>query len=410
MKRFALATGLSLLLTATALPQSYSRQGRATSRNPQTCLEISRFLGFGKDWLVYPTVDFSFGTQFQLTDQQFSPSGHSTSLVNTSDLTTIFRFAPRLIIYSDLTLDQITPPAQGKNSWLQSEGVFSSTLFLQYSDQFVTLGTGQFTPNFGIANNLAPGIFGGDFVSDYSFSDQLGVFAALDFGKEQIGRHILNGSLFTVDRSALSNSLFTRQGRTTAASGGPGNSGSLDSFCLAYNGIDVPICSLPILQYQLGFISQAAPQGSTARQQGYVAGLAATIPINRTATATAANRYSAIQPLLEYAHFDQWSSVNGATADYFTVGLEYFRGDWDLNASTTLRKTTDLPSQSAAHDLLAQATISYQLYGYQTGGGNGQISAGWSYSKDQGVDSNTFAIQLSLSWDIITRYQLLKGW
>ncbi len=92
------------------------------------------------------------------------------------------------------------------------------------------------------------------------------------------------------------------------------------------------------------------------------------------------------------------------------LGLEYFHGDWDLNVSTTLRDTSGVPGQADADDYLVQATIGYQLYGYQALGGNGQISVGWSYRRDGGEESNMLGVQLSLGWDILTRFQPFKGW
>jgi hypothetical protein len=410
MKKVLAVSGLSAAIVASGIAQSYESQGRATGRRAQSWFDASRVMGLGEDWLTYPTLDVSLNTQFQYSYQRFKSLGRSSNLVNTTDLTATLRFAPRLAVYSDFTFDQINGPNPGEDSWFGEEGIFSSSLFLQYSNQFVTLGGGQFTPNFGIANGLAPGIFGGDFVGDYSFDDQLGFFGALEFGREKYGRHIFNASVFAVDRTSLSNSVITPRGRTTAADGGPGNTGSLDSFTVSYNGIDVPIFGMPILQYELGFISQAPGEGDTGRQYGYVAGAAVTIPFNRDALATASNRYNALQPLVEYARFENWSGVNGATADYLTFGLEYFQGDWDLSVSTTLRNVDGIPSQQNADDYLIQASIGYQLYGYQALGGNGQISVGWSYRKDNGQDSNMVAVQLSLGWDILNRFQLFKGW
>ncbi len=410
MKQFLLNPSLTLLLTVTGFAQSYESGGRSTGRRESSWSTISQVMGAGEDWLKYPTFDMSYNTEFQYSYQDFRSGGSSSNFMNTSDLTTTFRFAPRLAIYSDLTLEQINGPNPGQNSWLGGEGVSSSSLFLQYSNQVVTLGGGQFTPDFGIANALAPGIFGGDFVSDYSFDDQVGLFGGLQFGHEQVGEHVINASVFALDRTALSNSLFTSTGQTNASSGGPGNTGTLDSLSLSYNGIDVPIFSMPILQYQLGMISQAQAEDGSGRQLGYVAGMAVTIPFNRDALDTAASRYTALQPLIEYAHFDNWTGAEDATADFLTMGLEYFYGDWDINVSSTLRDTSGVPEQANEDDYLVQATVGYQLYGYQTYGGNGQISAGWSYSKNQGEDSNMFAVQLSLGWDILSRFQLLEGW
>jgi hypothetical protein len=118
----------------------------------------------------------------------------------------------------------------------------------------------------------------------------------------------------------------------------------------------------------------------------------------------------ALQPLIEYAHFENFNGDDGASADYLTLGLEYFYGDWDFNVSTTFRDTDDVPGQNDDDDYLVQATVSYQLYGYQALEGNGQLSFGWSYRRDDGEYSNTFGVQLSLGWDILKEFQLRKGW
>jgi len=102
MKRLAIAL-ISMLFAAPALAQSYQdAQGRATGRRQASWLDISRLMGQGEDWLAYPTVDVSFNTQFQNDYQDFRSGGSSNNLVNTSDLSTIFRLAPRLAIYSDI--------------------------------------------------------------------------------------------------------------------------------------------------------------------------------------------------------------------------------------------------------------------------------------------------------------------
>lgn len=409
--RAFLATLSGASVASGSFAQSYQTStGQYTTRRPESVLAISQLLGRGTDWLSYPTFDLSFNTQFEYDFTHFNGDGSSSNLVNTSDLTTTLLLAPRLAIYSDLTLDQVNGPNPGENSWLEGEGIFSSSLFIQYSNQFVTVGGGQFTPNFGIANALAPGLYGGNFVGDYSFDDQLGLFGSLAFGREQVGNHIFSGSLFMVDTTFLSNSIITKQGQTSRSDGGPGNTGSLDNFALSYDGQDVPILGMPILQYQLGFISQGAGEDGDARQYGFVAGAAITIPLDRDPYATVANRYQSLQPLIEYAHFENWTGMEGATADYLTLGLDYWYGDWNLSVSGTTRSLDDIPGQSNDDDLLIQATIGYQLYGYQALEGNGQISFGWAYQRIGGEPQNTIGFAISLGWDVLNNFQLFKGW
>jgi hypothetical protein len=408
-RRQLLIVVLACFICGDAFAQVYESGGRSTPRRQASWLDLSLMMGDGEDWLDHPTIDLSFNTQFQNDYSAIKNSPDSNKLVNTSDLAATLKFAPRLAIFTDIVLDQVNGPDPGDNSWFEGEGLWVDDLFMQWSDQALTLVGGIFTPNFGIANALAPGIYGGDFVCDYSFDDQVGFFGSIDVGMEQVGRHIFSGSLFMQDTSFFSNSIITKRGPVTRADGGPANTNSLESFSLTYDGIDVPIWDLPILQYQLGVISQAAGEGDTGRQIGVVGGIAVTIPIDRDPLATASNRYQALQPLLEIAHFDNWTCIDDATADFYTFGAQYWYGDWNLSASGTIRDF-DMPSMDDENDFLVQASVGYQLYGYQAFGGNGQVSFGWSYQENAGQDEHIFGVVLSLGWDMFQDFQLFRGW
>jgi hypothetical protein len=399
----------ALLCSDFAAAQLYESGGYRTSRRPASWLDLSLLMGEGEDWLDHPTFDLSFNTQFQLDYTALVNGPDSFNLVNTSDLSMDLKFAPRLAIFTDIVLDQVNGPDPGDNSWLEGEGLWVDDVFLQWSDQTFTLGGGIFTPNFGIANALAPGVYGGDFVGDYSFDDQVGFFGSIDLGREQIGRHIISSSLFMQDTSFFSNSLITHRGPVKLSDGGPGNTNSLESFTVTYDGIDVPIFDLPILQYQIGMISQAAGQGDTGRQLGVVGGIAVTIPLDRDPLATASNRYQALQPLIEITHFENWQGVDDSTADFYTFGASYWLGDWNFSASGTMRDVS-VPSAADQDDFLIQASIGYQLYGYQALEGNGQVAFGWSYQEIGGVDQHVFGVVLSLGWDTFQNLQVFRGW
>ena len=99
---------------------------------------------------------------------------YRNNLVNTSDLSIDLKFAPRLVIFTDIVIDQVNGPNPGEDSWFEGEGLWVDDLFMQWSDQMLTFGGGIFTPNFGIANALAPGLFGGDFVGEVTLVEPMG--------------------------------------------------------------------------------------------------------------------------------------------------------------------------------------------------------------------------------------------
>jgi hypothetical protein len=164
------------------------------------------------------------------------------------------------------------------------QAAFLEALFLEYrpSDRWVLYG-GRFVAPFGRGQHDFPGILTRLRAHEVTLlGDSLGVGATWTFLSDpRFGEHDLSAALFTLDRTVLSSTLFTRRAccderyerfrRTTAAQGGPANSGRLDSFSLSLDGDRFPWA--PGLSYTLGLSSRAPGADGTAREWGVVAGL-----------------------------------------------------------------------------------------------------------------------------------------
>lgn len=214
-----------------------------------------------------------------------------------------------------LKLEQVNDPAAGEDEAFERHGAFVESLTVNYDSQGVGLYAGKFTPNFGVAWDVAPGIYTKEFAeSDYELSERWGVGGSIGVPGGPFGHLDLSASAFFTDRTALSNSLFSRRGRTTKAAGGPSNTGDFSSFALALDGHEVPW--FDTLEYQVAFVHQGKSQGNTADEQGVVASASFTWPLIGGVS---------LSPLLEYAVFngregvrdrDQQNLTGAARFDY----------------------------------------------------------------------------------------------
>lgn len=164
------------------------------------------------------------------------------------------------------------------------QAAFLESLFLEWrpSDRWI-LYAGRFVAPFGRAHHDAPGILAPIRAHEATMlSDSLGFGLSWTFLSDpRLGEHDLSAALFTFDRSFLSSTLITRRAccderyerfrRNSAAQGGPGNSGRLDSFAVSLDGDG--FAWAPGLSYTLGLAGRAPGPDGTAREWGVVGGL-----------------------------------------------------------------------------------------------------------------------------------------
>ena len=365
---------------------------------------LGDFFGRGKDWLDYPTVDMdaNFAFENDYTAPRGGPSNNA--LTTTSELFSALNFAPRLGILTHLTYAPVGSPPPGENIWFKDQGLFMEEVFLQYTNDLLTLQFGKFDSDFGVAPSLAPGLYGNSIASEYQPGELLGVRAAYQLGREIYGSHYLSASLFKTDDTFLSESIFTNRGRTTSSMGGPANTSGLESFTLAYTASDVPLFGKPILNYQLAYLNMAPGEDGNAHEQGYAASIWMPIPVEGSTIATIKGRYTSINPLVEYVHLENDGGISGQKADYITAGVDYIRGDYDLAITGTWHRET-VSGSPDMNDYMAQISVGKQLFGP-----NGNISIGYQYARLGGQPVNTVGIAFTWSPRVLERFQVTRGY
>ena len=123
-----------------------------------------------------------------------------------------------LSLYVHAVIEPMIDQTPGEDRFFEDHGIFIEDLYLQYEANLGAVGAnvlgarvwgGKFTPGFGIAWDLAPGIYGTDFAGDgYEFSERWGFGGAFTLSGDRIGAHTISASTFFVDTTPLSESLI----------------------------------------------------------------------------------------------------------------------------------------------------------------------------------------------------------
>lgn len=162
---------------------------------------------------------------------------------------------PRVALMSGLVFEPVEEPDLGRSREFKDQGLFVETLFLTYEAERFSVYAGKINPPFGLAWDLAPGIYGVDFAEDYELTERIGGGGLLVL--EGYGSHRLSANTFFLDTSILSDSVVNTRGRTERSDGGASNTGDLSSFSVTLDGGEMP--ALPHLFYHLG-ASKNPPQ------------------------------------------------------------------------------------------------------------------------------------------------------
>ncbi|MDP6121526.1 MAG: hypothetical protein QF450_09030, partial [Rhodospirillales bacterium] len=230
---------------------------------------------------------------------------------------------------------------------LYAEEVYAAFAFSAGEDSSIEIKGGKFTQNFGVAWDVAPGVYGTDFAEDYELAERIGIGGALTFDSEAIGETTLSASTFFKDTSVFSESVIRNRGRTRFADGGPSNTEKPNSFAVALDGAP---SGVPGLSYHISVARQAQGQGDTAAENGVAAAA------QYTATAGAVE----ISPILELVYFDGAGGTAGVHQHYVTPGASVGWNGWNVTLSHTSRLTHEA-SGADLHDAMVQVSAGYEF-------------------------------------------------
>jgi hypothetical protein len=386
--RFILMYLLTLALSLPAAAEEPAAEGPAqvfegknVAADPVLSPAIARphfeFNLSGREADVWPRLEGEASIELQ-NDNVFKSTDRDrkiNDLYNTTELFLAARFTPELSLESDLVVEPVEEPRPGEDRYFGDTGLFAETLGLVYAAQTFSLFAGKLNPTFGVAWDLAPGIYGTDLGGDYELTERIGFGGSVGVPSEVLGEPTLTAQTFFADTTVFSRSLGKDRGRTRLKDGGVSNTQSFESFSATLDG-DLEALS-ESLRYQLGVERQQ--HGRTENEDEW--GVAAAV-------------YGGFEPdatidLWEGAHLapvGEWVYLNDRDAKpndvhYLTAGSALFLGPWNVAAVYTGRMTTP----SRGHTFTDHA---FQLSaGYQFEGGFA-IDVGYLYLENEGIASH----------------------
>lgn len=331
-------------------------------------------------------------------------SAHPSSLASndlepTLDVTLALSPFENFRVISATTTESVLDKEPGGNRAFKDIGTYQEQLYGEVELGPATIQAGKFNPLFGLATNELDGIAATDLVGAYDNMERWGAQAAVTFEAMDLS-HSLTASAFTTDRTALSDSLFTRCGRLNLADGGAGNVDGIGSFAAVYDGCkggETANCfDEGQLGYRLAFRYQKAGQATVEQAEeeivpqdefAYLGAMTVRFEIDDETT---------LRLLGEFAYV---RNLDGTPDDAVigTGSLALEQGPVTYMA-TYSRQTNLIAGEPDTKEHLFDLTAVYD-FGEDTSlaGETWKLGAGYSYARnDDGETGNTFNVLLSV--------------
>ena len=250
---------------------------------------------------------------------------------------------------------------------------------------------GKIHPRFGVGWYATPGLYGGDYDTDYELVEKVGGGVRWDI--RAFGRHRFTAEVFHDDTSFLANSLIpgtVRPGLLSLNDGGAGNTGTFESFAFALNGQQMP--GLPGLSYQIGYSRQKASAFDARDENAWSAAAMWRFPLLDDLT---------VEPMGEFVAVTGQGGFD-RDVEYLTLAATVRKGGWAFAAHTTQRSVQDFAAGSFRTDSLYGLAVAYELKEFRSRlpwlAGLTAI-AGVRQSTTFGITGQTIGFQLKYSLD-----------
>lgn len=310
----------------------------------------------------------------------------------TIEFTTSYRPVEGIALFGHLITERVKDEELGVNQYLHNVGTYVSELNAQFRLGAVGLRMGKFHPAFGKAWDITPGIHGTDVAGNYELKERVGASVAYGFETGNFHNEI-EIAAFGVDRSVLSESLFTNRGRRTLENGGAGNTAGISSVALDFAGClgagTAGCYDEGNFGYRLGARYQKGGEHSFGNETGVLGGLNGNVALGNEAT---------LKLFTEAAWFNNF---DGGPDDalFLTVSAALQREAMTYSISYTQQREM-IADEPDLVEHLFDATVAYK-FGKDLGLGNEswQIAAGYAFDRHGDEKKHTFAIRLSAEFE-----------
>ena len=276
---------------------------------------------------LFPRIEGEIPIEIQ-NDNTFdsdNPDEELNDLYTTIEPAISIRFTELFSLEAGLVLEPVLDPDPGDDRFFEDEGLYVETLFLQFATDDFSIFAGKINPTFGVAWDIAPGLYGTDLAEDYELAERIGFGGSVTLGSEEAGSHTLTANTFFADTSFLSESIITERPRNRKSSGGVSNTEDFSSFSVTLDG-ELPFIS-DAVGYHLGVVTQEGGVGDPEDELGIAVALFGEFALGEE---------TAIAPIVEYVN---QSDAGGADEDrdYITLGFGVTHGPWNFAVSDTIR-------------------------------------------------------------------------
>lgn len=293
---------------------------------------------------------------------------------------------PRLALNAGLVLEEVDPKdgvtaEPGDDLFMENHGLDVSELFFEWSGDAVSLHVGKLGAAFGVAWDAAPGVYGVDFAEDYEIAEQWALGAAIPFGEDEEESLVLTVDAFMADTTVLDSCVFTECVRTRRADGGVANTSVPKSFSATLGAESLP--ALGGLGFQAGFLRRASGDDSGPEEQdetGFALALVHAVELDGD---------RGVEWVLEGVRLNDFEG-GAADVTYFTAGLAYLDGPWNVAVAGTTRKTGGTDGGEDVDDTLFQVSAGYA---FESGF---SVDVGWKHEEVE--DESTQTIGMLVAW------------
>lgn len=280
-------------------------------------------------------------------------------------------------LQAGLTLEPLRDRNPREDRAFKSHGAYIGTLQLVWEHDAVMLHAGKFTPTFAFSEGR--GLYGDTFQGDYELTERLGFGGAVTVPVENVADVTVAASLFTRDRTSLSDAAITSRERLQYSDGTPGNTKGLNNGTIA---VDIVPAAVPDLLVRASYMRQGKGQGDTADQSAW--GLGATYGIEVAEDVV-------VSPMIDWVRgsdadgFTDATSTPGATTNHLTAGVAVAVGPWFGTLAHGVRTYKD-PVTPTQRDRFTQVSAGYE---FDFGLG---LEAGWMRLHEGGDKYSTVGL------------------
>lgn len=319
------------------------------------------------------------------TDRTFDsgdPDAELTDTYNTTELGVEVTFNRFLIGRGAFTFEPVLDPGPGEDRFFEDHGLYAEELYgAVVLGHGVGVFGGKFNPAFGQAWDIAPGVYGANFAEDYEITERLGFGGSIEREDTALGTLTLTGSVYHVDTTELSRSVFTDRGKTSVSDGGVSNTEDMDSFALALDAAEVPALAGANLHFAYRFQHQGKTVDDLEDEHGFAAAVYGSRSLNGVG----------FEWIGEVVYLDNAEGTRDELWYYTAGGVVTFANKYNIALSYTGRPR-DVSGGGDLDDKLLQVSTGVEFSSGWT------ADVGYKYHVEDDVDNHTVGILLARSF------------